>query len=174
GETPFTAALKGRSEIGLAAIAITLSDVVVFTPVAFMSGMAGQWFRQFGLVIASATLLSLFVSFTLTPMLASRWLKTGHVQAGFGPWGRFVRWHEEQFERLRAAYPRALGWALHHRWLPPAVGVFSLFLSFAMVPLGLVRFEFIPETDNSFFSMTAELPPGSSLEATEEVLATVG
>src|SRR5262249_55089906 len=89
GETPFTAALKGRSELGLAAIAITLSDVVVFTPVAFMSGMAGQWFRQFGLVIASATLLSLFVSFTLTPMLASRWLKTGHVQVGFGPWGRF-------------------------------------------------------------------------------------
>jgi HAE1 family hydrophobic/amphiphilic exporter-1 len=83
GETPWTAALKGRSEIGLAAMAITLLDVVVYVPVAFMAGNVGSLFRQFGLTIAAATLFSLFVSFTLTPMLASRWLKP-HGEEGEG------------------------------------------------------------------------------------------
>src|ERR687885_707612 len=73
GEGPREAAINGRSEIGFAAIAITLVDVVVFTPIAFMSGIVGQYFRQFGLVIVAATLFSLFISFTLTPLLASRW-----------------------------------------------------------------------------------------------------
>ncbi len=173
GETPWSAALKGRSEIGLAAIAITLSDVVVFTPVAFMSGMAGQWFRQFGLVIATATLLSLFVSFTLTPLLASRWLRADTLESGTGFWGRFTRWYEAHFERLRARYTDALRWALHHRWVPPAVGFASLVLSGLMIPVGLVRFEFIPATDDGYFTITVELPPGSSLAATEEALRAV-
>ena len=77
GEGPREAAINGRSEIGFAAIAITLVDVVVFTPIAFMSGFVGQYFRQFGLVIVAATLFSLFISFTLTPMLASRWYRAG-------------------------------------------------------------------------------------------------
>jgi HAE1 family hydrophobic/amphiphilic exporter-1 len=81
GESPWTAALKGRNEIGLAAMAITLLDVVVYVPIAFMSGNIGSLFRQFGLTIAVATLFSLFVSFTLTPLLASRWLKS-HDQEG--------------------------------------------------------------------------------------------
>jgi HAE1 family hydrophobic/amphiphilic exporter-1 len=173
GETPWSAALKGRGEIGLAAIAITLVDVVIFTPVAFMSGMAGQWFRQFGLVIASATLMSLFISFTLTPMLASRWLKTGRPDPGFGPWRAFVAWYETGFERLRAGYARLLDWSLRHRWLPPALGLVSLVLSLAMVPLGLIKFEFIPQSDNAFFMITVETSPGSSLEATEETLRVV-
>lgn len=83
GETPWHAALKGRSEIGLAAIAITLLDVVVFAPIAFVSGNVGSLFKQFGLTIAVATLFSLLVCFTLTPMLASRWLK-GHDREGEG------------------------------------------------------------------------------------------
>ena len=76
GETPWHAALKGRSEIGLAAIAITLIDVVVFAPIAFVSGNVGSLFKQFGLTIVVATLFSLLICFTLTPMLASRWLKS--------------------------------------------------------------------------------------------------
>ncbi|MDQ3700022.1 MAG: efflux RND transporter permease subunit, partial [Chloroflexota bacterium] len=83
GELPWSAALKGRNEIGLAAMAITLLDVVVYVPIAFMAGNIGSLFRQFGLTIAAATLFSLFVSFTLTPMLASRWLKP-HGQEGHG------------------------------------------------------------------------------------------
>jgi hydrophobic/amphiphilic exporter-1 (mainly G- bacteria), HAE1 family len=174
GETPWSAALKGRGEIGMAAIAITLVDVVVFTPVAFMSGTVGQFFRQFGLVIAAATLLSLFVSFTLTPMLASRWL-TSHAAAegGSGPWGRFVGAYERQFERLRQAYARLLGWALQHRWLPPAVAGVLLVLSIALIPLRLVRFEFIPQSDNGLFTIAVEMPPGASLDATERALRSV-
>ena len=163
------AALKGRSEIGLAAIAITLVDVVVFTPVAFMSGTVGGFFRQFGLVIASATLLSLFVSFTLTPMLASRWLKSGHQEAGFAPWRLFVRGFEAAWTppaqlrrdaRLGAAPP--LG--------PAPGGGPDPRVAFAMVPLGWIKFEFIPASDNGQFAVTVEMPPGSSLEATEKVL----
>src|ERR687884_1435710 len=83
GEGPREAAVSGRGEIGFAAIAITLVDVVVFAPIAFMSGIVGQYFRQFGLVIVAATLFSLFISFTLTPLLASRWYKRGdHDEPG--------------------------------------------------------------------------------------------
>ena len=77
GESPWQAALNGRSEIGMAAIAITMADVVVYTPIAFMSGSIGQLFRQYGLTVVAATLFSLLMSFTLTPMLASRWLRHG-------------------------------------------------------------------------------------------------
>ena len=90
GENPITAALNGRSEIGLAAIAVTLTDVVVYVPISFMSGNLGKLFREFGLTIASATLLSLMVSFTLVPVLASRWLKAhdegGHEKGFAGAW----------------------------------------------------------------------------------------
>jgi HAE1 family hydrophobic/amphiphilic exporter-1 len=85
GETPWHAALKGRSEIGLAAIAITLLDVVVFAPIAFISGNVGSLFKQFGITIAVATLFSLLVCFTLTPMLASRWLKGKPDREGEAP-----------------------------------------------------------------------------------------
>ena len=74
GENPQQAALTGRGEIGMAAIAITMADVVVYTPIAFISGSLGQLFRQYGLTVVAATLFSLLISFTLTPMLASRWL----------------------------------------------------------------------------------------------------
>jgi HAE1 family hydrophobic/amphiphilic exporter-1 len=170
GETPLTAALKGRSEIGMAAIAITLVDVVVFTPVAFMSGTVGGFFRQFGLVIAAATLLSLFVSFTLTPLLASRWLSSGHQGGGFGPWGLFLRGFEALLGKLRDGYGHVLGWILRHRWVPLVLAVASLSGAVAMIPLGLIKFEFIPQSDNGVFSITVELPPGSSLDATEGVL----
>ena len=75
GENPLQAAITGRGEIGMAAIAITMADVVVYTPIAFISGVLGQLFRQYGLTVVAATLFSLLISFTLTPMLASRWLQ---------------------------------------------------------------------------------------------------
>ena len=170
GSEPKEAAMSGRSEIGLAAIAITLVDVVVFTPVAFMSGTVGGFFRQFGLVIASATLLSLFVSFTLTPMLASRWLKSGHQEVGFAPWRLFLRGFEAVMDATRRTYGATLGWVLRHRWVPVLVAVMTLVAAVAMVPLGLIKFEFIPASDNGQVNVTVEMPPGSSLEATENVL----
>src|SRR5262245_11125047 len=173
GEPPRSAALTGRGEIGLAAIAITLVDVVVFTPTAFLSGTVGSFFRQFGLVIASATLISLFISFTLTPLLASRWLRAGAHRPGRGPWGLFVRGFEATFGALQAGYGRALAWSLRHRWVPPLVAGLALVGSAALVPLGLVKAEFQPAQDNGLFTLQVELPPGASLQATEDALRQV-
>ncbi|MCC6628548.1 MAG: efflux RND transporter permease subunit [Chloroflexi bacterium] len=171
GETPWTAALKGRSEIGLAAIAITLVDVVIFAPISFLTGTTGGFFRQFGLVIVISVLISLFVSFTLTPMLASRWLKAENVEVhGHGPWAWFVRQWEAGFETLKRGYRRLLGWALKWRFIPPAVALASLAFAFAMVPMGWIKGEFVPQFDNGLFLIFAELPPGSSLAATDEVM----
>lgn len=188
GETPFQAALNGRSEIGLAAIAITLVDVVIFLPVAFLSGITGSFFRQFGLVIVAAVLTSLFISFTLTPMLASRWLNQKALRVPGGPWGWFVRGWNWLFDAVERHYQRALGWlltarlqapvpggravgaVLAARWIPPLVGAASLVFAFALIPLGLVKVEFIPQSDDSFMQVDVELPPGSSLQATEAVL----
>ena len=95
GESPWQAAINGRGEIGMAAVAITLADIVVYTPIAFMSGSIGQLFRQYGLTVVVATLFSLLISFTLTPMLASRWLDHGgksrfkrlsRIRRTLGPW----------------------------------------------------------------------------------------
>jgi HAE1 family hydrophobic/amphiphilic exporter-1 len=99
GENPHQAAITGRGEIGMAAIAITMADVVVYTPIAFISGVLGQLFRQYGLTIVAATLFSLLISFTLTPMLASRWLRHDE-KTSRQPLARFGRWWDEHFEKL--------------------------------------------------------------------------
>src|SRR5260370_4248603 len=92
GEPPFLAAIRGRSEISMAAITITMLDVVVYVPIALISGIAGQFIRPFAIVIAAATLTSLLVSFTLTPLLASRYLTIEQtLQSGGGPLDRFSR-----------------------------------------------------------------------------------
>jgi HAE1 family hydrophobic/amphiphilic exporter-1 len=119
GEEPAEAALNGRSEIGLAAITITLVDVVVFVPIAFMGGITGQFFRSFGITVATATLFSLLVSFTLTPMLASRWFRAGEqVEAKRGVFAAFDRF----YHWLDMLYRRVLERALRRRWLVIGVG----------------------------------------------------
>ena len=132
GEEPALAAENGRNEIGMAAIAITLCDAAVFMPIAFMNSMTGQFFRQFGLTIVFAGIFSLFVSFTLTPMLASRFFK-----AGFKP-DKKPLW--DFMDRLEAAavahYERILRWSLQHRKKLLA-GVLAVFLlSMAWVIIG--------------------------------------
>ncbi len=166
GETPWTAAIKGRSEIGLAAIAITLVDVVVYVPVAFMSGIVGQFFRQFGLTIAAATLFSLFISFTLTPMLASRWLKA--AEGGRSLWSRFSNAWEGGYEALGRRYGGVLAWALRHRITIIFLGVAAVGGAIAMVPLNVVKTEFLPVEDQSRFKLIVEMPPGTSLQATDD------
>jgi HAE1 family hydrophobic/amphiphilic exporter-1 len=172
GGDRLTAALSGRSEIGLAAITITLVDVVVYAPIAFMSGVVGQYFRQFGLVIASATLFSLFVSFTLTPMLASRWLALPDPNSR-SPLAWFGRWWERGWERLVSVYAAALRYALRLRWLTVALGVASLVVGFGLIALRLVGFEFMPQTDQSQIVATLEMPPGTTLELTSAAARTV-
>jgi len=116
GEDHFTAAREGTSEIGLAVLATSMSIMAVFVPVAFMKGIIGRFFFQFGLTVAFAVAVSLFVSFTLDPMLSSRWYdpdieRKGHrnlLQRGLD---RFNAW----FERSAEGYKRLIGWAIDHR-----------------------------------------------------------
>jgi HAE1 family hydrophobic/amphiphilic exporter-1 len=114
GEDPREAAINGRSEIGLAAIAITLADVVVFLPIGFAGGIAGQFFKPLALTYAIAVMFSLFVSFTLTPLLAARWYKRGedveHAK------GKFAQSFERGFAGFERAYRAVLEWSLNHRW----------------------------------------------------------
>ncbi len=113
GEPPKEAALNGRLEIGLAALAITMVDVVVFLPMAFMGGITGQFMRPFAVTVGIATLFSLFVSFTLTPMLASRWYRKGeNLEDKHG----FAKWFDERLHAFGSAYQRKLDWALQNRF----------------------------------------------------------
>jgi len=130
GEPSREAAFNGRTEIGLAAITITMVDVVVFVPIAFMGGIVGQFFRQFGITIATATLFSLFVSFTLTPMLASRWFSAEEMKEAEpepspalanggrrreGLSARMFRQFDRFYAALDLRYRGLLQWALQHR-----------------------------------------------------------
>jgi HAE1 family hydrophobic/amphiphilic exporter-1 len=249
GEEPVMAAINGRMEIGLAAIAITLADVVVFVPIAFMGGVVGQFFKPLGIGYAVAVLMSLFVSFTVTPMLASRWYRKGEDWEH--PKGRFANWFENGFVRFGEKYAKLLAYSLRNRWktfslgfiillavfmfivgsfvvmpdggsfgdfageafskgMKPAMLVFAigaavflvnLFkkqakfgqLVFAvavasLLPLGslagaayrnlykhenVFKFEFAPSTDSGSVSVSIELPPGSSLDATRSVAESV-
>ncbi|MFN7172215.1 MAG: efflux RND transporter permease subunit [Fimbriimonadaceae bacterium] len=114
GEDPVNAAINGRSEIGLAAIAITLADVVVFVPIALLPGVTGQFLRPLAITFSIAVLLSLFVSFTVTPMLASRWYRRGEDFEH--PKGWFASRFEAGFSKFSAGYGRVLSWSLRHRW----------------------------------------------------------
>ncbi len=169
GENPLDAALKGRGEIGMAAMAITMVDVVVYAPIAFMTGTIGQIFKEFGLTVVVSVLLSLFVSFTLTPMLSSRFMKAPH-EGGRDPWALFVRAFNAGFGWLERGYQAILGWALDHRWLPPLVALGLLAGAIALIPLGFIRNEFLPQIDNGVMTVLVELPPGSSLLATDQTL----
>jgi HAE1 family hydrophobic/amphiphilic exporter-1 len=170
GENPIEAALNGRSEIGMAAIAITLTDVVVFVPISFMQGNIGKIFREFGLTIVSATLLSLLVSFTLVPVLASRWLKAHDEegqQRGFaGAW-------ERGFDRLANTYRRLLGWSLHHRPLVVGFAAALLAVTFTALPLNIIGQEYAPQEDDGQFTINTDMPPGTSLAGNAAALARV-
>ncbi len=125
GEDPREAAINGRAEIGMAALAITFADVVVFLPIAFMGGIVGQFFKPMALGFVCATLFSLFVSFTLTPLLAARWYRSGEDMEHATGW--FAVGFEKMFERLQHGYRRILEWALHHRWFVFLTGNMALF-----------------------------------------------
>lgn len=167
GKDAKTAAEDGRTEIGMAAVAITLCDVVVFLPIAFMTGMTGQFFRQFGLTIVFATLFSLFISFTLTPMLASRFFKDGLKN----PDGRIWSLMDKLEAAAIDAYERVLKWSLHHqkKILLSALALFVFTMSF--IPLGVVGSEYMPRTDESSFTINVELDVGQSVDQTDKIVA---
>ncbi len=180
GEAPQEAALNGRSEIGFAAIAITLVDMVVFLPIAFMGSFVGQWFRQFGLVIATATLFSLFISFTLTPLLASRWYRAGQhgddaeaATSTRNPLTLFARAWDWGYAWIVRAYAVTLRGSLRFRWLTVGAGLGSFVGGILLVATGLLSTEFVPEEDNGQLVVNVEMPAGTTLEATDAVARTV-
>jgi HAE1 family hydrophobic/amphiphilic exporter-1 len=166
---PDVAALDGRAEIGLADAANTFVDVVVFIPIAFMGGVVGQFFRQFGLTIATATLASLYISFSLTPMLASRWLRKGE---GFQRRRGFAERFDRSYDRIEARYRGALAWALRHRGTVVLAGFGSLLAAGALA-WQFLGFDFTPSNDRGQVKVEMELPAGSSLDATNTLMAAV-
>lgn len=166
GKDHYTAAREGTSEIGLAVTATTLSIVAVFVPIAFLNGEAGQWFKPMALTIACSVLVSLFVSFSLDPMLSAYW-PDPHVPEEKKWWitkqlDRFNAW----FNGLAQRYRRVIGWALDHPKSMVTIAVASFVLAMAMPALGLVGGGFFPGDDRGELNMAVETPPGSSLEFT--------
>jgi HAE1 family hydrophobic/amphiphilic exporter-1 len=162
GQEPHAAAIAGRTEIGVAAIVITLVDVVVFLPIAFIQGQVGRQLAEFGIVVVISTLTSLFVSFTITPSLAGNWALQGHWK----PWG-IITAFTRQFERLRNWYAHTvLPWGLAHR-IPFIIGcVVSFFLAVALVPTGIIGEEFIPPIDRGELFIQVQYPVGTPLTET--------
>jgi hydrophobic/amphiphilic exporter-1 (mainly G- bacteria), HAE1 family len=164
GQDPVTAAIEGRSEIGMAAIVITLVDVVVFLPIAFLPGQVGRNLYEFAAVIVISTLTSLFVSFTITPTLAGLWALESTWKA---PW--IVTSFTDAFERLRTWYAdRVLAWALNHRALVIGVCAASFVISIMMIPLGFVGEEYIPPQDMGQIFVQLTWPVGTPMRTTAE------
>ncbi|MEZ5290975.1 MAG: efflux RND transporter permease subunit [Vicinamibacterales bacterium] len=169
GRSPFEAAVEATREIGLAVMATTLSLVAIFVPVGFMGGIVGRFMKSFGLTMSFAIMVSLLVSFTLTPMLSARWLRRTAGGAGHGGHGSKDGGF---FQPIDAGYTRLLRWALGHRGV--VVGVVVLVL-LSSVPLFLVANKnFMPNDDQSEFEVGLRAPEGTSLEATELVAGRIG
>ena len=173
GKTPYQASLDGTQEIGLAVLATTFSIVAVFLPIGFMGGIIGKFFHEFGITIVAAVLISMFVSFTLDPMLSSIWHDPAILRAsGDGrrsfydkTIGRVTGWFDRATEALAQAYQDILRWSLGHRLATVGLAVVIFVTSIFMVPL--LGTEFVPKADFSETSLNFYTPAGSSLEATE-------
>ncbi len=181
GKSPYQASLEGTREIGLAVLATTFSIVAVFLPIGFMGGIIGKFFHAFGITIVAAVLISMFVSFTLDPMLSSIWhdpaidahRSTGSGQAGRKvpltfydkTIGRVTGWFDRATEALSRGYQKILRWALVHKLVTLGIALGIFVSSIFMVPL--LGTEFVPKADFSELSLNFYTPVGSSLEATE-------
>jgi HAE1 family hydrophobic/amphiphilic exporter-1 len=172
GKDKRTASLEGRNEIGFAALSITMVDVVVFVPLALLPGIVGNILREFSVVVALSTLISLLVSFTVTPVLASRFAKHEHLSKNT-LMGAFAHWFESIFDRITASYKEVLIWALHHRWQTLMLTLIMLVASIALIPLGFIGAEFIAQADRGEFAIQIELPPGATFEQTNQTTLAV-
>jgi hydrophobic/amphiphilic exporter-1 (mainly G- bacteria), HAE1 family len=174
GKGPYQAALDGTQEIGLAVFATTLSIVAVFLPIGFMGGIIGKFFHEFGVTIVAAVMISMFVSFTLDPMLSSVW-HDPEIAAHGGKrerrtWydrtiGRVTGWFDEETERLAGTYQTILRWSLRHKLVTVLAAIAIFATSIVMVPL--LGTEFVPKADFSETTINFYTPVGSSIELTE-------
>ena len=162
GETIKQAAYKGTSEVGVAVLASTLTNIVVFLPIANMSSLVGQWLRELALAAVFATIFSLIMSFTLTPLLASLFLSKEHAA------GKLASWFNKFEERQTALYKKALGFILHNkmRSFLTFAGSIVVFILVMMIFGPKLGFEFLPQTDDGRISVTVELPSGYNLDET--------
>ncbi|MBV9717799.1 MAG: efflux RND transporter permease subunit [Candidatus Eremiobacteraeota bacterium] len=159
-QPPAEAAVSGREEIGAAAVVITLVDVVVFLPIAFIQGQVGRQISEFAIVVVISTLTSLFVSFTITPTLAGLWALRSHWK----PW-RIVDWFGRKFDDARTWYTqRALPWSLDHGRLVALFCGGTFVLALGMVAVGLVGEEFIPPVDRGEIFMQMIYPIGTPIQ----------
>ena len=174
GKKPFDAAMEGTAEIGLAVLATTLSIVAVFLPIGFMGGIIGKFFHEFGITMVAAVLISMFVSFTLDPMLSSIWHdpeieKHGRHLAPVSLYdktvGRVTGWFDQVQDRLADTYQGALRWSLSHKLATMGLAIAVFAGSIVMLPL--LGTEFVPKADFSETSLSFHTPVGSSLQATE-------
>jgi hydrophobe/amphiphile efflux-1 (HAE1) family protein len=166
GKDHHTAAREGTDEIGLAVMATTFAIVAVFVPVAFMSGIIGRFFFQFGITVAVAVLVSLFVSFTLDPMLSAIWRDPAEGRFARLPWlGKVMAKVENGVEWAHHRYGRLLEWSLGNRRKVLAIAVAIFVGSFFVLPF--VGTEFVPESDEGRTSFRLTVPVGSSLEYTD-------
>jgi len=174
GKDAWNASMDGTREIGLAVLATTLSIVAVFLPIGFMQGIIGKFFHEFGITIVAAVLISMFVSFTLDPMLSSIWHdpsihahgeKRTPVTFYDRTLGRLTAWFERATDGMGEAYQKILAWSLEHKrkTVALAIGIFVL----SVFMLRFVGTEFIPKADFSETIVNFQTPIGSSLEATE-------
>ncbi|MCU0773984.1 MAG: efflux RND transporter permease subunit [Ideonella sp.] len=184
GKPPRQASLEGTNEIGLAVLATTLSIVAVFLPIGFMGGIIGKFFHEFGITIVAAVLISMFVSFTLDPMLSSVWhdpaIHRGHLPAAAGAHvppapprglydrtiGRVTGAFERFTDWLSDRYQAILGWSLRHKLATLGIALATFGASFAIIPV--LGAEFVPRADFSETQVNFYTPVGSSLEVTEQ------
>ena len=173
GKSPFNAAMDGTQEIGLAVLATTLSIVAVFLPIGFMGGIIGKFFHEFGITMVAAVLISMFVSFTLDPMLSSVWhdpailrqAQDGRKSFYDKTIGRVTHWFDRFQDELADTYQGALRWSLRHKLATLGLALATFVGSLFILPV--LGSEFVPKADFSETSVSFNTPVGSSLKATE-------
>ena len=164
GESAEIAAAEGTKEVTIAVIGSTMTNIFVFVPIAFMSGLVGAFFVEFGLTVVFATIFSLWLSFTMTPMLAAHLLKPTEVGKIPNP---FFRLWNRGMEGLEQGYTRILGWSLKHLWVNVLVAIVLIVGSVFLA--GSLGGEFIPKSNGDFIIISVELPPGTTLAETDEI-----
>jgi HAE1 family hydrophobic/amphiphilic exporter-1 len=167
GKDHFDAARDGTAEIGLAVMATTFTIIAVFVPVAFMGGMVGRMFYEFGITVAAAVLASLFVSFTLDPMLSSRWVDPD-IERGYHPHfvGRTLKRFNEWFDDMHTRYERLLGWALRHRLAVLGIAGVAFLASFPI--LAILGGDFMPDFNRGEYQVSIKATPGTTLAETKQ------
>jgi hydrophobic/amphiphilic exporter-1 (mainly G- bacteria), HAE1 family len=171
GKDPVTAALDGTKEIGLAVLATTLTIVAVFLPVAFMGGIIGRFFYQFGVTVSTAVLISMFVSFTLDPMLSAHWAEKHNPHKPPNRVKRFFNWISGKLDNLSHGYEKLLKLALRFRLITLMVAVASLFGALGLSKL--IGTEFVPVPDKGEIRIKFETPVDASLEYSQAKLLQV-